>query len=473
MGRIWSKICIIYLFIQSLIRTENYGKGEVYMAKKVKLSEVTDMFKGMEILSLEGVKIEGDIEIDLSGLFGGGGFDPMLAAILGQESAMLAQHFARIAGMFGVPVGMGAPAAAGAVAPGISPALAAPKLKDLIPAKFDVAKIAEWTTQIQEVPLGNTSAEGGTRGKQVIVGGEKALPFYFDAPMPNRNQVTIDVFDMRIGLAKAVKENYDEVMDSPGEWAKKNVDKFNADMITIHLISTDPLVKDTSAKDAAKTVEEVLQAVDVPIAIGGSGNPQKDPEVLSKAAEVSEGERCLLASASLNLDYAKIAEAALKYDHDVLSWTQLDMNAQKELNRKLMKQCNVPRDRIIMDPTTAALGYGLDYAYTNMERIRLAALMGDDELTFPMSSGTTNAWGARESWMVGSPLGQDSDWGPREYRGPIWEIVTGLSLAIAGNDLFMMMHPTSVAVLKQITQTLFGTVEAEPVNIASWIEAEV
>ena len=57
-----------------------------------------------------------------------------------------------------------------------------------------------------------------------------------------------------------------------------------------------------------------------------------------------------------------------------------------------------------MDPTTAALGYGLDYAYTNMERIRLAALMGDDELTFPMSSGTTNAWGARESWMVGSPL---------------------------------------------------------------------
>ena len=473
MGRIWSKICIIYLFIQSLIRTENYGKGEVYMAKKVKLSEVTDMFKGMEILSLEGVKIEGDIEIDLSGLLGGGGFDPMLAAILGQESAMLAQHFARIAGMFGVPVGMGAPAAAGAVAPGISPALAAPKLKDLIPAKFDVAKIAEWTTQIQEVPLGNTSADGGTRGKQVIVGGEKALPFYFDAPMPNRNQVTIDVFDMRIGLAKAVKENYDEVMDSPGEWAKKNVDKFNADMITIHLISTDPLVKDTSAKDAAKTVEEVLQAVDVPIAIGGSGNPQKDPEVLSKAAEVSEGERCLLASASLNLDYAKIAEAALKYDHDVLSWTQLDMNAQKELNRKLMKQCNVPRDRIIMDPTTAALGYGLDYAYTNMERIRLAALMGDDELTFPMSSGTTNAWGARESWMVGSPLGQDSDWGPREYRGPIWEIVTGLSLAIAGNDLFMMMHPTSVAVLKQITQTLFGTVEAEPVNIASWIEAEV
>src|SRR5665647_1510082 len=80
---------IIYLHSHSSKR-KTYRKGEVYMAKKVKLSEMTDMFKGMEILSLEGVKIEGDIEIDLSGLLGGGGFDPMLAAILGQESAMLA-----------------------------------------------------------------------------------------------------------------------------------------------------------------------------------------------------------------------------------------------------------------------------------------------------------------------------------------------------------------------------------------------
>lgn len=137
------------------------------MAKKMKLSDITNMFAGMDVEALEGVTIEGDIEIDLGGL--GGGFDPMLTAALGQESAVLAQHFARIAGMFGYPVGIGAPAA-----PAISPALAAPKLKDLIPAKFDVANIAEWATQIQEVPIGNTSADGGSRGKRVLVGGEKS-----------------------------------------------------------------------------------------------------------------------------------------------------------------------------------------------------------------------------------------------------------------------------------------------------------
>jgi acetyl-CoA decarbonylase/synthase complex subunit delta len=242
-------------------------------------------------------------------------------------------------------------------------------------------------------------------------------------------------------------------------------------MVTIHLISTDPNIKDTSPAEAAKTVEEVLQAVDVPIVIGGSGNPEKDPAVLEKAAEVAEGERCLLASASLNLDYARIAEAAKKHNHVVLSWTQLEINAQKELNRKLMKQCGVARENILMDPTTAALGYGLDYAYTNMERIRLAGLSGDMELNFPMSSGTTNAWGAREAWMVSSPLKEDSDWGPREYRGPIWEIITGLTLSLAGNDLFMMMHPTAVQVLKEITQTLYGGKESEPVNIDNWVGA--
>src|SRR5690606_32429569 len=140
-------------------KRKTYGNGEVYMAKKMKLSEITNMFAGMDVEALEGVTIEGDIEIDLGGL--GGGFDPMLAAALGQESAVLAQHFARIAGMFGYPVSVGAPA----TAPAVSPALAAPKLKDLIPSKFDFANIEEWTTQVQEVPIGNTSADGGSRGK--------------------------------------------------------------------------------------------------------------------------------------------------------------------------------------------------------------------------------------------------------------------------------------------------------------------
>ncbi len=435
------------------------------MAKKIKLSNLTDMFKDMDVEALEGVTIEGDIELDLSG---GGGLDPALAYSLGHEAAQIAVHIANISRLLGYPVEQAFAGYMGA-ASGVEGVAGPTRLKELLFSKFEVSNAEEWKHKIQEVTLGATSADGGTRKNTITIGGENALPYYFDAPMPHRNYVTIDVFDIPISMAKAVRVHYEDVMNDPAEWAKKNVREFNADMVTIHLISTDPLINDTSAKEAAKVVEDVLQAVDVPIVIGGSGNPEKDPEVLEKAAEVAEGERVLLASASLNLDYARIAEAANKYGHAVLSWTQLEINAQKELNRKLMKQCNVPRENIVMDPTTAALGYGLDYAYSNMERIRLAGLMGDEELAFPMSSGTTNAWGARETWMVSSPLKQDSDWGPREYRGPMWEIVTGLSLALAGNDLFMMMHPGSVQVLKEITQTLFGSIENNPIDITNWI----
>ncbi|WP_135606821.1 CO dehydrogenase/acetyl-CoA synthase subunit delta [Methanococcoides sp. NM1] len=438
------------------------------MSNKMKLSGLTDILKDLDVESLEGVTIEGDIELDISG---GGGLNPAMAYALGHEAAQISLHVANIARMLGYPVDQLFAASMGGLPQ--APVAGQSRIQELIPAKFDVAKMSEWATPIQEVTLGATSADGGSRKNTITLGGENALPYYFDAEMPHRNYVTMDVFDMPIGMAKSVKGNYEDVINDPAEWAKKVVRDFNADMVTIHLISTDPLINDTPAREAAKVVEDVLQAVDVPIVIGGSGNPKKDPEVLEKAAEAAEGERVLLASASLNLDYERVAKAATDHGHAVLSWTQLEINAQKELNRKLMKQCGVPRDSIVMDPTTAALGYGLDYAYTNMERIRLAGLMGDEELTFPMSSGTTNAWGARESWMKESPLKQDSDWGPREYRGPIWEIVTGLTLSLAGNDMFMMMHPTSVQVLKEITQTLYGSIEADEIDITNWVGAEV
>jgi len=440
------------------------------MAKKTKLTDIASIFKDLNIESLDGVTIEGDIELNITG---SGGLNPALAYALGQEISQISLHMANIGRILGYPVDQLFAQGAGMGIPGVPTPASKATMQELLSAKFEVSKVKNWTNPIQEVTLGATSADGGSRKSTVTLGGENALPYYFDAEMPHRNYITMDVFDMPIGMAKAVKSNYEDVINDPAEWAKKVVRDFNADMVTIHLISTDPLIKDTSARDAAKVVEDVLQAVDVPIVIGGSGNPQKDPEVLEKAAEAASGERVLLASASLNLDYERIAKAAINNGHVVLSWTQLEINAQKELNRKLMKQCNVPRDSIIMDPTTAALGYGLDYAYSNMERIRLAGLMGDDELTFPMSSGTTNAWGAREAWMVSSPLAQDSEWGPREYRGPIWEIVTGLALSLAGNDMFMMMHPTSVQVLKEITQTLYGSIESEAVDISNWVGAEV
>ena len=423
-------------------KKEKKEKKEKEEEKRIALADIAKILEKYDALELQDVTIKGDMEIELGGSTG---------------IALPPALIQALQSLLGVQ---------------IPTALREKEIGELLPATFGGAK-AEWAGKIEEVTIGATSAEGGTRETTVTIGGEKSLPFYnFDVKMLHAPVISLDCFDMPISLAKPVREHYEEVMEDPGEWAKKNVREFGAEMVTIHLISTDPTIKDTPAREAAKTVEDVLQAVKVPIVIGGSGNPDKDPEVLEAAAEAAEGERCLIASANLNMDYERIAKAALKHGHVILSWSQLDINAQKTLNRYLFK-LGVPRKDIVIDPTTAALGYGLDYAFTNIERIRIAALKGDKDLAFPISCGITNAWGAREAWMKNSPIKEDSDWGPSAYRGPLYEIVTGLTLGLAGGDMFMMMHPQAARTVKKVTQMLFGAEgeedKAQKLEIADWI----
>jgi acetyl-CoA decarbonylase/synthase complex subunit delta len=134
----------------------------------------------------------------------------------------------------------------------------------------------------------------------------------------------------------------------------------------------------------------------------------------------------------------------------------------RELNRRLYDFLG--KEDIVMDLTTAALGYGLDYAFTNMERAKLAGLMGDVELAHPMSSGTTNAWAAREAWLKMAP-----EWEPRELRGPLWEVTTALTLLLAGVNLFMMMHPAAVKTLKDVVGRLTSGKKADPCKFVDWV----
>jgi acetyl-CoA decarbonylase/synthase complex subunit delta len=248
-----------------------------------------------------------------------------------------------------------------------------------------------------------------------------------------------------------VKTGIQDVMDDPAEWARRNVKKFGADMVTVHLMSTDPLGKDTSPTEAARTVENVLQAVDVPLIIGGSGDPHKDAKVFVKVAEVAAGERVLLNSVTLDMASANIIEsvarAAKENGHAVIGLTGLELNKAKELNRRLFEY--LPPEDIVMDLTTVALGYGLEYSFTIHERARHAALMGDEELQQPTISAPANAWVAREARMK-----MDAQYGPRELRGPLWETLNALTLLLAGVDIFMMAHPTTLKTLKEIVQML-------------------
>jgi acetyl-CoA decarbonylase/synthase complex subunit delta len=327
--------------------------------------------------------------------------------------------------------------------------------------------VEKYSSSISEVKLGATKSEGGTRGRSLIIGGEKTPAFYtFENPVINKPVVTLDVFDMEVPLSKAVKMHVKEVMGDPAAWAKLAVEQFKADMVTIHLISIDPLLKDATAKSTLKTIENVMQAVDVPLVIGGCGDPEKDTALFEEVSQAFPGERFLLSSFTRDMNIENIAKSAKKNNHAVLAFTPMDLNMARELNRNLYD--HLGREDIVMDLSTAALGYGLDYAFTNMERARLAGLLGDSELAHPMSSGTTNAWAAREAWLK-----MEDKWEPRELRGPLWEVTTALTLLLSGVDMFMMIHPAAVKTLKDVIDNLSIGKKADPSKYLDWVSAKI
>jgi acetyl-CoA decarbonylase/synthase complex subunit delta len=359
----------------------------------------------------------------------------------------------------------------GAVVPRVisQPKMVAPakiKPQTIVQTEF-IPPVKTYPGQIVEVKLGATKKEGGTRGKCVVIGGETTPAFYtFEKPTLHPPVIALDIFDMEVPLPKAVKMHVKEVMGDPAAWAKLAVEKFGADLLTIHLISIDPLLKNASPKEAVKTVEKVVQAVDVPLVIGGCGDPVKDADVFAEITETFAGERFLISSVTKDMDVERCAKFVKKNGHVALSFTPMDLNLARELNRRLYDF--MPKEDIVMDLTTAALGYGLDYAFTNMERARLGALMGDPDLAHPMSSGTTNAWAAREAWLKMAP-----EWEPRELRGPLWEVTTALTLLLAGVDLFMMMHPAAVKTLKDIARQLESGSTGNAGKLAEWVSAKV
>ena len=390
---------------------------------------------------------------------------PRLMELLAKLQEVELEDFEMSVGNLEIWIQPGAVAAPMVAQPKVAPPVKV-KPTEIIETEF-IPPVETYPGKVVEVKLGATRSDGGTRGKPVIVGGETTPAFYtFERPTPHPPVIALDVFDMKVPLPKAVKMHVRDVLEDPAAWAKLAVEKFGADLITLHLISIDPLLKDASPQEAVKTVENVVQAVDVPLVIGGCGDPKKDADMFEAVAETFAGERFLISSITRDMDVERCAKFVNKNGHVALSFTPMDLNLARELNRKLYDF--LPKKDIVMDLTTAALGYGLDYAFTNMERARLAALMGDPELAHPMSSGTTNAWAAREAWMKMGP-----EWEPRELRGPLWEVTTALTLLLAGVDLFMMMHPAAVKTLKDMINQLASGSSGNADALAEWVSMKV
>ncbi|MCL6430186.1 MAG: acetyl-CoA decarbonylase/synthase complex subunit delta [Anaerolineae bacterium] len=303
----------------------------------------------------------------------------------------------------------------------------------------------KWTGAIREITIGATSAEGGTRSRRVTVGGETTLPFlHFEGQIPHPPVIAVEVQDRYPqDWSPLLLEAWGDVLQSPTAWAQK-AEALGADLIALSLKSASPDGGNTGAAEARETVQSVLKATGLPLIVYGPGQAEKDNEVLVAAAEVAKGERIALGNCE-DKNYRTIVAAALAHGHLVIARSPIDVNLAKQLNI-LISDMRLEMDRVLMDPTTGALGYGLEYTYSVMERLRLAALTGDSMTQQPMICTVgEEAWRAKETKVnVGVP----EAWGDWRERSVNWEVLTATTLIEAGADIVVLRHPESIALVR-------------------------
>ena len=318
---------------------------------------------------------------------------------------------------------------------------------DAFQIKKEQAEVPVW-----QVRLGATREEGGTRGRTHTIGGETCMPFHlWEGAMPHRPLVAMEVFDaVSDKYPQVLRSVYGELLHHPADMARVCVETYGADLISVRLDGTHPERGNRTVEQAVGVVRDVLKAVPVPLIITGHSSFDKNNEVIKAVAQACSGERLLLNWVEQD-NYRTIAGAALAFGHAVVSQSPIDVNIAKQMNI-LLTNMDVKPEQIVMDPMTGATGYGIEYTYSVMERIRLTALNGDKLLAGPMIVSP-----GQECAKIKESRAAEEDfpaWGAMADRAALWELTTAVSFVYAGADLLIMYNPRSVAALKQTISRL-------------------
>jgi acetyl-CoA decarbonylase/synthase complex subunit delta len=300
----------------------------------------------------------------------------------------------------------------------------------------------KWAGKIRTVTIGATSAEGGTRAKSIVVGGDATLPFmHFESPATHSPVIAVEIKSRKADdWSPLLLEAWGDAMNDPATWAKA-AEATGADAIVLWLTLED------GPDDAVKAVKAVLGATGLPLMVFGPGQAEKDNELLVPVSEATKGEKLVLGICE-DKNYRTIVATAMANGHLVSARTPMDVNLSKQLNI-LISDMGMPHDRIIMDPTTGALGYGIEYGYSVMERLRLAALQGDAMTQSPMIvTPGFEAWKTKEA-KVGE--GVPEAWGDWKERAINWESLTAVSLVESGAAIVVLRHPESI---KRVRMTI-------------------
>jgi len=313
----------------------------------------------------------------------------------------------------------------------------------------------KWSNTINIVTIGATPENGGSRGSTVTIGGENTLPFlHFEGDIPHRPVLALDILDYNPDdWPEVLKNPYADVLGDPAAWAEKCEKEYEPDLICLRLQSLHPDWGDTAPEQAAETVAAVLKTTTIPLIIWGCDSPEKDNLALPLCAQAAAGENCLIGFATED-NYKTLTVACLADHHKIVAQSPIDINIAKQVNILISEMGYAPVD-IVIDPNTGALGYGIEYTYSIMERIRLAGLSGDKMMAMPMICDVgADAWRAKEAKALRDDF---PDWGSEEVRGPLWEAMTAVLLLQSGGNLVNLRHPEALKKVREQIEVLMGS----------------
>ncbi len=298
-----------------------------------------------------------------------------------------------------------------------------------------------YSGKIKEITLGKGS-------KAVTVGGETSYPLYlFEGTMPHLPRIAMEVWDYAPDdWPEAALEPFADVINDPVAWARKCVSNYGAEIICLQLMSIDPNGMSRDADEAAQVVKKVSDALDVPLIVWGTANHDKDVEVLRRVGELCQDKNLIIAPVEEG-DYKKIGAIAIAYKHTLIASSPIDINLAKQLNI-LLGNLGVPDNLLIIDPTVSCIGYGLEYAYSVMERIRMAALTQQDEkLQFPIICNISKeVWKSKEAKLTKE---ENPEMGDAKKRGILLEAMSATALLLAGADILVMRHPDAIKLVRE------------------------
>ena len=292
----------------------------------------------------------------------------------------------------------------------------------------------------------------GAGANEITLGGENVLPLYsFDAPIINRPKIGVAINDS--GFAQGIP-GLGEFYSGAGtvaEIAKRAASMPGADFLVISLIGAHPNNGDKSPEECAALISEIESAVDIPIAVEGCGNAEKDAKVFEKISEELYGKNILVLSACEE-NYKSVAAAGLAYSQNIAAESSVDVNLAKQLN-VLISQIGLKPAKTVMNVGSAAAGYGFEYVSSTMERTRIAALeQNDSMLQLPIITPVySQAWAVKESLASEEDY---PDWGPAEERGISMEIATAAACLASGSNAVILLHPKSVATVSALIRGL-------------------